>query len=186
MWPLCSKSSNGIPSQGLLHLLLLLPGMLFLDTCLAFSFNLFNLCSNLISLENFSETTLLKIAPIHFYPFAIIYFFYSLSLPDIIMYIYLYLICLPHWKVSSIGGRCVWGYSSLLHVQNVEHINLAHVSYSENIYEIEQVKLLPNELQGSYGRTADDQHQDWFLLSMVSLKFDPLRADWKKEHKKNI
>lgn len=76
------------------------------------------------------------------------------------MYIYLYLICLPHWKVSSISGRCVWGYSSLLHVQNVEHINLAHVSYSENIYEIEQVKLLPNELQGSYGRTADDQHQD--------------------------
>lgn len=40
----------------------------------------------------------------------------------------------------------------------------------------------PDELQGSDGRAADDQHQDWLLLVVRFPKLYPLRTDWKTDH----
>lgn len=86
------------------------------------------LCSNVTSLKTFSGTTLLKVAPIHFYPFAMLYFFfYNLSLPDIIMYyIYLFLVCLPHWKVSSMRVDSVHCY-----ISSIQNVSTWHKSVTQ-------------------------------------------------------
>lgn len=80
------------------------------------------------------ETTPVKEAPIHFYPFVVLYFFlYNLSPPDIIMYIdFLLSVFLTE---SSVREWTLLGSCYVVHLQHTEHIGLAHISYSENIYE---------------------------------------------------
>lgn len=114
-----------------------------------------------------------KSSPIYFFPFAMLYFFlYDLSLADIIMYIYLLTVCAPHWKVSSMRERTL--FCASLHLQRTERISLAHIGYSENIYEI--VGEASN-LMSSRARTAElqmtsirtDFFSVWFFRSFTHL-----------------